>query len=604
MTDPAAFKPSIVIGTPLIAGNKQSLRLQIATDRTVRIAVPLADTDAALMTATEFSKAQISLRPLSEPDKDGKRVEETERPQGLEEQTVDRGGGYIDIQITENKVFVFNIWISDFVVQKCKGSVAIELRAEPDALNDPWPVLDRQTKEKEVPEPRITSFTASRYYVVSGDAVTLNWTIDPPGDFELRAGTGAVPLVSDKQKGQGEWVQNVAKTEKQDFILEAWAGQKPAIPDTRRLHIDTVSSTHFENYLLAAPDWPNSPSVLALYANPSRGRLYALLRDNPPKASPASYASLWYTEHGFLPSPHAWRKATRKKDGTQPLIPMEAARRPGAIFNDKLFLIGGDCCDPNSSGSSVGFCELNEDTGLDWQEVGDNHPWSWPKNMNEPEKNMNERMGHAVVGVPDEKGLEKGLWVMGGWRQDGGVCDDVWQFTGTTGKSAWSRVDGLKIPRCLFGATATPKAVWTVGGFGSPGGIPNDGAVRRCAIGANSWDDPATLPKIPDINTKDYQYCASVLFSRERDHDKPHGIATFWNVSKDPPQPTQKDFFFEKIESWEVLSFLPQRAPDDLIQRRKWYHLQCTVFRDAVFFRTLTPDKDLVSNRVFYLVFG
>jgi len=496
-------------------------------------------------------------------------------------------------------MFVFNIWIRKFIVQKDKGPVTIELQEEPENAGDPWNLLGKDTVEKKPKEPRITSFTASRYYVNRGDAVRLNWTIDPPGDFEL----GVVSdkqrvLLSEKQKSRGECELNV-DSGKQDFILEAWAGQKPAIPDTRRLHIETVSLTHFENYSLKAPDWPNSPSVLGLYAHPKGGRLYALLRDNPPKESSGDnppkespYASLWYTEHGLEPSPDKWRKATRK-DGRPCLIPTEAARRPGAIFNDKLFLIGGDCCDPNSSGSSVGFCDLNEDTGLYWQEVGGKEAWSWPEGMA-------ERMGHAVVALPDDKGL----WVMGGWRQDGGVCDDVWEFTGTK-ESAWSPVKGLKIPRCLFGATATRHAVWTVGGFGSPGGTPNDLTVRRCEHGANSWDrPPPDSEKWPKIPTSDgsAQYSASVLFSRERDTaDRPLGIAAFWKETYE-----RKYFYFNNVDNdnWQNSEYFKDSGLTALLPERKWYHIQSAVFRDAVFFRTLLPHEGRASNIITYLVFG
>jgi hypothetical protein len=600
MTDPA-FKPGIEVCTPLIAGNKQSLRLQIATNRTVRIAVPLGDVGTALMTVDQFNKkeTQISLRPLSEPDGEGKRVEGVPRPEGLEEltpRTADQGVGYIEIPITADKVFVFNIWISDFIVQKDRGSVAIELRAEPDALADPWTLLDTKTAEKVVPEPRITSFTASRYNVGTSGSVTLRWTIEPAGNFELKA---AETLVKGEKKGGGDYPLNV-RNGMQDFILEAWAGEKKsANPDTRRLHIEITSAVWKPRLEFSPPDWPDdSTSVLGLYAHRRRGRLYGLLRfGNSP------YASLWYTEYGFDASRTAWREARRKPDPKKPdeplikpSIPVAAARRPGAIFGDKLFLIGGDCCSPNSAGSGVGFCELNEDTGLDWQEVGENEAWSWPKGMA-------ERMGHAVVVVPDKEGKEKGLWIMGGWRQDGGICEDIWQFNGTQ-TLPWEKVDGLQLPRCLFGATATPAAMWTVGGFGSPGGTPNDAVVRRCAIGAKSWDrdSPEPLPKIPLTGANaDYRYCASVLFSREGDADKPYGIATFWNVNQNAPE--RQYFYFEKIGSWQNSRYFNSYVPEELAPSRNWYHMQSAVFRDAVFFRTLTADESWADNKIYCFVF-
>ena len=595
MTDSAPFKPTIKICTPLIAGNKQDLRLQIETNRTVKVAVPLGDATTALMTVDEFNsrQTQISLRLLSEPDANGERGEVVggRLPAGLlaPERKEENGVGYIQISLTRDRVFAFNIWLRNFVVQKNRGSVAIELQRQPEAATDPWPVLDKHTAAKVVPEPRITSFSASRYNVTQGDSVTLKWTIEPKGNFELRTTVGvkAKTLVEGNPETECSWIGNPQPNEYQDFFLEAWAGEKPASPDTsldtRQLHIDINTLTGFKPYVLAPPAWPAAPGVLGLYAHRGRGRLYLLLDDNPLDASPPRHASLWYTEHGFTANPEAWHRATRKKDGVKPLIPVEAARRPGAIFNDKLFLIGGDCCDPNSAGANVGFCDLNDDTGLDWQEVGAKEAWSWPEQMA-------ERMGHAVVVLPGDKGL----WVVGGWRQDGGICDDIWHFTGTI-ESAWDKVEGLELPRCLVGATATRYAVWTVGGFGSPGGTPNDATVRRCAIGAKSWDNPdpssrEALPKVPDINATDYQYCASVLFSRERDNDdKPYGIAAFWNFITNAPE--RKYFFFQKRASWESPPYFTGVGPEVLVPSRNWYHMQSAVFRDAVFFRTLIADE-------------
>jgi hypothetical protein len=599
MTEPTTFKPSLTIGTPLFCGDKQDLQLQIAANFTVRIAVPLGDDATALMTAEEFkkfNKARISLRPLSEPDENGKRVEEGGNlPSGLLAPTdpvvaPDNRTGYIRIPITsKDTVFVFNIWLQSFLVQKDEGSVAIELQGPPpSARNDPWPLLDTKSAGKTKPEPRITSFTASRYNVGTSGSVTLKWKIEPAGNFELK---GAEKPVTGKKADGGDYLLNV-NNGMQKFILDAWAvDPKPANPDTRQLHIEITSADWKPRLEFSPPDWPREGTgVLGLYAHRDWGRLYALLRfGNSP------YASLWYTEYGFNASKKEWREATRTPDPKKrdepvikPLIPVAAARRPGAIFDDKLFLIGGDCCSPNSPGSGVGFCELNEKTGLVWQELGENDARSWPKGMA-------ERMGHAVVALPEKKGL----WVMGGWRQDGGICNDIWRFNGSQ-TSAWEKVDGLQLPCCLFGAAATPAAVWTVGGFGSPGGTPNDAVVRRYKIGAKSWDAPETLPRIPGVNA-DYNYSASVLFSREQDAgDKPYGIATFWNGNAYD----RKYFYFEKkAQSWENSPYPNRGVPEELAPSRNWYHMQSAVFRDAVFFRTLRPDESWADNKIYCFIF-
>jgi len=679
MTD--TFKPSLKIGNSLLAGTKQDLRLEIRTDRSVRVGVPLGEAATALMTVEQFNDAALARGPLSESDK---LRPELGTPQRARSQ--DNKVGYISIPVTiideppPPGGFAFNLWLRNFIVQKGQAQVTIALEAEGEVEDGPpWvPVDPAQTAQKMEQQPRITSFTPDppRYNARSGARVTLKWTIEPPGNYGLKclnSRPGSDPLdksPQDQQRGGGQWVGNVSDAQ-QDFVLEAWTGAKPDNPDTRQVHIDTRFLTKFDGYELSWPPFtttvsttvaasttketlltsdttgfvvgasivlePGTPKlesarieaivsstsievafppggarythtanytvlqartvtttvadkttadILGLYADRSRGRLYALLRFED-----APYAALWYTEHGFSPDRSQWREAARK-GAAKPLIPVAAARRPGAIFDGKLFLIGGDCCSPNLSGREMGWCVLNEDWGLYWQPVPANDPWSWPKDMN-------ERMGHAVVTLPDNKGL----WVMGGWRQDGGVCNDVWQFDGSA-NAPWKRVEGLRLPRCLFGATATPAAVWTLGGFASPGGAPSDATVRRCTHGATSWGDlPAEAPKVPDINIKeDHEYVASVLFSRDRNpkEDKPYGVAAFWSTKNN--RPTERYFYFEKVESWQNPD-IEETRHEIVFQNRKWYHLQAAVFREAVFFRTLIPDENWASNVMTYLVF-
>src|ERR1700746_2730737 len=78
MTEQATFKPSLTIGTDLLGGATQDLRLEIAADRTVRIAMPLGQDATSLMTVDLFKrldKTRISLNPLSDPDEKGIRGE-------------------------------------------------------------------------------------------------------------------------------------------------------------------------------------------------------------------------------------------------------------------------------------------------------------------------------------------------------------------------------------------------------------------------------------------------------------------------------------------------------------------------------------------------
>ena len=138
-------------------------------------------------------------------------------------------------------------------------------------------------------------------------------------------------------------------------------------------------------------------------------------------------------------------------------VTVESARRPGVIFRDRLWLLGGDCCRPDKPGRNVQYYDFQEG---EWHEVGD-------EDLRLP-KGMARRMGHAVVTFRDR------IWVMGGWSQNGGLCNDIWEFDG----NSWTKLP-LACEACLFGATATAEAVWQVGGFASPGGAASKTAIKR-----------------------------------------------------------------------------------------------------------------------------
>ena len=152
MADPAPFQPTMTVCTPLIAGKRQDLQLQIETDRYVRIGIPLGDKPAALMTVDEFNKAGISpLSMLNESETLPPALE-----QAPEERELGKVGendfGYIGIPIIPDggpdTKFAFKIWLQNFAVQKEKGSVAIKLEVRTDDNDNPWTLSAKPTAEK------------------------------------------------------------------------------------------------------------------------------------------------------------------------------------------------------------------------------------------------------------------------------------------------------------------------------------------------------------------------------------------------------------------------------------------------------------------------
>lgn len=555
MTDPSATMV-LVTRDPLKVAQKQFLALEITTIGYVSIiiSVPLGDTESALMAKEDFLNCRIVFLPS--------------RPRGILDptRTIDQGNtvGSVRIPVTNSgRQLNFTISFESFLVEQHAGPVDIELRG-----NDPTtePLSTVQVVKSAV-LPKIQSFTASSYNVIKGNRVTLSWTIDAEGDYELiSAEKPADPLT----KGKGKSASS-GQLFAGDYTLKVRVGDQ--VVDTRCLRIHSFDATSFHSYGLNLSKDGSSTGILGLYAHAERGRLYALLRFG----ADAPRAQLWSTANGFDHDPATWQPETNRK-GEVVSVTIEAARRPGVIFQDRLWLLGGDCCHPDKPGSNVGYYDFQETV---WHEVGDDDPRRWPK---EP-KEMTERMGHAVVALP----FSDRIWVMGGWSQNGGLCNDIWEFDGNTWKELAPTCEA-----CLFGAAATSEAVWRIGGFASPGGAASQIGVRRYDKNNNETPVDFTI-------AKDMQYCASTLFALDENNDRPCGIGTFYDPETNSY--TDKAFFISKERSYNVSpKKIDESSTEGVLLKRDYYHIQAAVFQGAAFLRMLRPDNKAAGERISYLV--
>lgn len=263
-------------------------------------------------------------------------------------------------------------------------------------------------------QPRIVSFTATPVCAAEGTPLTLSWTTQPettdPALFTLEPAEERPPV----------------KTEDGWKVETTMAGSTPKVyalsvrDDSTPAHEVVVyphNTAQFRSYEFHG-------DILGMFSAGST--LYALA------AGSKKDAVLWKTTNGF--DPRQWQRV----EGAT--IPVAAARRPGAILGQKLWLVGGDRCDVMKPGSAVGFYDLQQENS--WQEDFSN---SFP-----------ERMGHAVLAVNDA------LWVIGGLTQ-GEVYADVWTRTESSPWTALTPPPGFS-PRSLFTAAATASTVWVGGG--------------------------------------------------------------------------------------------------------------------------------------------
>lgn len=212
MSDTVA-KLELITRDPLQVGRRQSLALKITTlgNDSVYITVPLGDTAAALMSRQEFEACAIEFsqgKPRGVLD-----------PQPLPDDACFR----IPISRVDTELS-FEVSLADFLVEAHPGSVALALH--PEALANP--PASTATVVKWSTPPRIESFTADKYNVLSGGLVRLAWTLTEAADFELLdAGAPDKPIETGRGTS-GTW----AGQGRGDFLLRASSAASRSTPAT------------------------------------------------------------------------------------------------------------------------------------------------------------------------------------------------------------------------------------------------------------------------------------------------------------------------------------------------------------------------------------
>jgi hypothetical protein len=214
--------------------------------------------------------------------------------------------------------------------------------------------------------------------------------------------------------------------------------------------------------LFVAPDWSGGGGR----------RLYGIFIDANGRAtlnSSATGVDNWRQEEGEIPDKMQYS--------------------PGAVFKNKLWLVGGSSFNENEPGDQVCCYEERAD-------AKERRDWKVQSGL----KLKQARACHAcvVVPVPDGKGgLTEQLWILGG-VDEGQYYQDVWTCDGVAwrpaNKPAW---DG----RCRHAAAARrigrgneASEIWVFGGFVSGHTPRSDLWVCKITNDGNSSWSEATLP--------------------------------------------------------------------------------------------------------------
>jgi len=549
VTEPQDSKVTLDVSTqePLAVGQRQTLGLKVTSKGydSITFVVPLGNDAASLMTADEFNKTK------------GK-IKITQPSAAVSLGTPAAAGNEATVRVIikeANKPAEFLIAFQNFMVN---SSGTVKIRAIDAKKNL---LADRDVSKSSKP-PRITSFTAKPYNLIQGGSVALTWSVEPPPSDGIELRINGQALAVDKSATTAS-VQVKGLTE---CTLEARAGGKSV--DQRQLRIHAFDETRFSSYALGfdTTDPPGqAKGVLGLHAHAERGRLYALLREDD------AWASLWGTAHGFDCDRAQWRVEVDKRN-RRIRIPLQAARRPGIIFMDKLWLIGGDCCDPDRPGSDVGYYDFQAQAWFD------DDPAPWPA-----------RMGHALVAAEDGW-----IWVIGGWTQDGGSRYDIQRFDGTDWKLLWPLPPWGR-GRCLFGATATTSSVWIAGGFATPGGAPTFDDILRYDKAAKTWEVLQTSISPDKSKPQKYQYCASMLFTMD---DRPYAITTYFDTDR---KYLHNVYVIGRVGNWAATPYeIKKTSTIGVMRDLDYYRLDATVFNGSAFLRVLQPGPRWVDSNIHY----
>lgn len=442
-------------------GNGQSLALGIESDDAapLYLRIPLGDGDGALMTQeaflTAYKNTKISLEKITPQNKADISLASAE---------VEPSGTFGRITVRKNRAALlakFAIAIQDFSVGKT-GKVTVSLAG---MVGDTETELATTEITVAGASPRILSFSSTHYQARSGTPVTLSWQIDgttATTGYRLKGLSGGTVITQAFGAGSATGAKKImAGTGNPDeFQLEALDGD--LVKDTRRLTVHTNEQTILRNYFGPGDNdhlGLKQAEILGVYNR--GGSVYAVVRDQDPTKG----ASIWKGQDWLKVNPaegkESWKPLTVKNANHEEeavLIPAEAATRPGVIFEDRLYFMGGSSYEVNERGKSVGYLSFEMNVWVD--DPADDHRWP---------ADMPARMGHSLLASPDGSRL----WVIGG-HDGGSALNDVWVYQKGAGWKQHSETNPVPwASRCLAGAAFLGRTLWIAGGFDNPGGDPS-----------------------------------------------------------------------------------------------------------------------------------
>jgi hypothetical protein len=271
--------------------------------------------------------------------------------------------------------------------------------------------------------PFIQFFEADKYFANKNTPVVLHWKAKNVTKFRLY---GKREIALSNAASEFYKIENL--TESGNYTLEG-INESNKKQVTKDIYLTAYENTKIS---VAEGQFPLRARILGLYPDTNKNELYALVQHER-----ENVATLYKATSNVL---QRWKEEyaqtgtqSDEENTIQPAtFPLELAMRPGLIFGDKLWLIGGSTYDPDVPSNMYGYIDLRTKKWVDkGMIVYSGQP-------------MLPRMGHACV-VHDQK-----LWVIGGHNPDRiHALADIWAYDG----SNWEKVNHeLPSGRCMMAA--------------------------------------------------------------------------------------------------------------------------------------------------------
>ncbi|MET0391602.1 MAG: hypothetical protein ABW019_00620 [Chitinophagaceae bacterium] len=470
--------------------------------------------------------------------------------------------GVIELSSVNNKVAAEAVFtLSHFTALADPGTASCYLRYQKLVVIDPTDPDDlgslewvdapastiTVTKTEKIEYPVITSFTADRYIISTGETAHLSWKTEKSDYCQFSIND----TLQNEQSADGSFSEpNVPKDGAyRHYTLKACTKKSKDYYDAKKVSISVKGTSLSETCGFPSAD----VTLMGLY--PYEDNLYAIVLHKKPQVKAYLYAS----QSGMMD----WRQVFRYPD--QPVeLDARLAGSPGVVFRDRLYLIGGSSFDTDRPGSDIGYYNFETKEWVSSAQMSGRH---FPT----------ARMGHACLVYGDE------IWLLGGYDPARGTLNDIWT---TKNGIAWTEaaVGGKKITlpgagRCMPGAVVHANELWIFGGFkAEPGGEPysyND----TCLWDGKSWSGPLDWSTAARNSLKNDNYKAVALASVK---ESLFLFSTY--LSTEGWKHLVSRIY--KGNRWEIHN---EGYSHDWGMDEYGYSLQTTVYKSTVWIRALRP---------------